>query len=84
MGDAIVNAGATKLDYYLERTVVYSARVPRQREHAHRHPDEHRTAATARSPRYVDAPRNRLDGEPAGTNRDLVTLYVPWTLRCSR
>lgn len=74
IGDVIVNSGGSKLDYYLERTLIYTPGCEQQPSRlALRLRND---APTSGLPRYVTIPQFSA-GFPVGTNVSTVTLYVP-------
>jgi hypothetical protein len=73
VGDVIVNAAGSKLDYYLDRTLTYTQACDGSAKLALR---LHNDAPASGLPDYVSVPQFR-QGLPEGTNKSLVTLYVP-------
>lgn len=73
IGDVIVNAAGSKLDYYLDRELSYTQACDGSATMTLRLSN---TAPATGLPEYVSVPQFR-QGLPEGTNKSLVTLYVP-------
>ncbi len=74
IGDTIVDLAGSKLDYYLDRTLTYTPGCSDGRSSMTL---TLRNGAPASGlPEYVTVPRGR-PGLPPGTNRMLVTIYLP-------
>lgn len=77
VGDVIVNAAGSKLDYYLDRSLRYEQACDGS---ATLSLELRNDAPASGLPEYVSVPQFRL-GLPEGTNKSIVTLYVPGTSR---
>jgi hypothetical protein len=73
IGDVVVNAGGSKLDYYLDRRLTYTQACDGSASLQLR---MHNAAPASGLPRYVTVPQFSR-GLPEGTNKSIVTLYVP-------